>query len=144
MGAQPWYYFVPYQPDISQALQELRLQEFEAGRYYPATEFPGLAGPQMSDPQHSSIDEAVKASLDTGTRSILDIQRIANELDYQAVSPLPDEELLRLYGTTEPTREQVEAAMEFYEMLDRGQGFYLVTYRAGSPHQILFAGYSFD
>lgn len=144
MGAQPWYYFVPYQPDISLALQELRLREFEAGRYYPATEFPGLFAPETPGPQHSSIDEAVSASLDNGTRSILDIQRIANELDYHAVSPLPNEELLRLYGTIKPTREQVEAMMDFYEMLDRGQGIFLITYKAGAPHEILFAGYSFD
>lgn len=144
MGAQPWYYFVPYQPDISLALQELRLQEFEAGRYYPATEFPGLTPSETPGRQHSSIDQAVKASLDTGTRSILDIQRIANELDYQAVSPLPNEELLRLYGTIKPTRKQVEAMMDFYEMLDRGQGIFLITYQGGTPQEILFAGYSFD
>lgn len=144
MGAQPWYYFVPYQPDISLALQELRLREFEAGRYYPAIDFPMLATSESPGSKHSSIEEAVKASLDNGTRSILDIERTASELDYRTVSPLPTEELLVLYGTTMPTREQVEARMDFYEKLDRGQGIFLTTYKAGVPHEILFAGYSFD
>lgn len=34
MGASGWSYFVPYQPDINQALQELRQRIFEAASYY--------------------------------------------------------------------------------------------------------------
>ena len=33
MGGNPWNYFTPYQPDINSALQNLREQEFRAGRY---------------------------------------------------------------------------------------------------------------
>jgi hypothetical protein len=36
MGAEPWFYFVDYQSDINQCLQELRQREFKAGRYNPA------------------------------------------------------------------------------------------------------------
>ena len=35
MGADPYWYFVPYEPDIESALQKLRRREFEAGRYNP-------------------------------------------------------------------------------------------------------------
>ena len=37
MGADPWWYYVKYQEDIEDALQDLRQREFIAGRYYPAT-----------------------------------------------------------------------------------------------------------
>jgi hypothetical protein len=51
MGAEPWYYFVPYQPDINRALLELRQREFEAGRYNPAQWFPSFPpNPQSARP----------------------------------------------------------------------------------------------
>jgi len=34
MGASGWSYFVPYQPDIQKALQELREVVFQRGGYY--------------------------------------------------------------------------------------------------------------
>ncbi len=33
MGASGWYYFTPYQEDVSQALQDLRKEVFEKGAY---------------------------------------------------------------------------------------------------------------
>jgi hypothetical protein len=39
MGASGWSYFVPYQSDIEQALQELRQAVFERGAYYKPAEF---------------------------------------------------------------------------------------------------------
>ncbi len=35
MGAEPYFYFVKFNPDIDAALQELREREFKAGRYNP-------------------------------------------------------------------------------------------------------------
>lgn len=34
MGASEWRYFTPYQPDIQQALQQLRENVYRQGRYY--------------------------------------------------------------------------------------------------------------
>ena len=39
MGAEPYWYFVKYQPDVAAALEQLRQREFKAGRYNPATPF---------------------------------------------------------------------------------------------------------
>ena len=36
MGADFYGYFIPYQEDKNKALQELRIREFEAGRYRAA------------------------------------------------------------------------------------------------------------
>ena len=94
-------------------------------------------------PQHSSIEAALRASMQDGTRSILDMDRVSERPEYFAVSPLLETELVRLYGTTEPTHEMVEELL-FLEDAERGKGIYIVLYEDGAPSQILFAGYSFD
>jgi len=149
MGAEPWFYFVPYQSDISQALHDLRRQEFEAGRYNPVmprlySYFPLTADSPCPGKEHSSIKEAKRASGDDGTRSILDIERVSDHPQSQTVSPLDPRVLLDTYGTAKPTREQLENNMDFFELIDRGQGIYVIAYRGEEPSEIMFAGYSFD
>jgi hypothetical protein len=39
MGAEPYWYYIDYQSDISAALNTLRQREFEAGRYNPVIPF---------------------------------------------------------------------------------------------------------
>ena len=147
MGGHPWFYFVDYEPDINAALQKLREREFRAGRYNPAVDFPEFpVGPDAPAPgaQHASIEDAVEDADADGTRSILDMERVSDEPDFNAVAPLPDEDLLELFGTERPTREMVEGAEELYGLLDRGQGVYVVVYKDERPSEIFFAGYSFD
>jgi hypothetical protein len=147
MGAHPYFYFVKYQSDIDAALQELRAREFEAGRYNPVIpflEFP--LGPNSPAPgaQHSSIDEAMEDSDADGTRSILDLDHISDEPDFSAVTPVPPDELERLFGTDQPTHEMIEDNGELFENIERGQGIYVIAHKNGQPNEIFFAGYSFD
>ncbi len=144
MGAQPWYYFVAYESNIGHALQSLRAREFTAGRYHPAVRFPG--GPNSPSPgaQHQSIEAAMRAAGENGTRSILDITSVGDRPGYGRVVPLEPGRLLQLYGTTQPTREMVEQNMDFFEDLERGQGIYIILYSDGRPSEICFAGYSYD
>ncbi len=147
MGASPYFYFVNYQPDVNAALQELREREFRAGRYNPVMPFPPFpVGPQSPAPgaEHDSIAEALEDSDADGTRSILDLDHIADEPDFGAVTPLPEEILEDLYDTTQPTRAMIEGNMDFLEDIDRGQGIYIIAYKGGQPSEIFFAGYSFD
>jgi hypothetical protein len=72
------------------------------------------------------------------------MERISHEADYGAVTPLSEEDLLDLFGTTKPTREMVESNDELFDALERGQGVYIVTYQDDKPSEIFFAGYSFD
>jgi hypothetical protein len=147
MGAEPYFYFVPYQPDTNAALQELRAREFRAGRYNPVMPFLSFPIDQNAPSpgaQHASIAEAFEDADADGTRSILDLERIATEPDYGAVVPLDAEALKELYGTSQPSRAMVEENMDFFEDIERGQGIYLVVYKDGRPDEILFAGYSFD
>jgi hypothetical protein len=147
MGGHPWFYLVDYEADIDSALQKLRRREFQAGRYNPVVWFPEFPiGPQSAAPgaQHKSIEDALEAADADGTRSILDMEVVSDTPDYGTVAPLPDEELLELFGTTKPTREMVEGSDDLFEVLERGQGVYVVVYTNDQPSGIFFAGYSFD
>jgi hypothetical protein len=147
MGAHAYFYIVKYQPDLSRALQELREQEFRAGRYnpmMPLLSFPIGPSSPAPGPAHASIQQAIEASDADGTRSILDIQAIADEPDFCVAAPLPDAKLKSLYGTTQPGRQMVEQNMAFFEDIERGHCVYVILYNGGAPDEILFAGYSFD
>jgi hypothetical protein len=147
MGGHPWFYFVDYEQDVNAALQRLRQQEFRAGRYNPAIWFPEFPiGPQSpsSGAQHRSIKEALAAAGESGTRSILDMERVAAAPSSRAVAPLGREDLRRLFGTDRPTRDLVANSDELFEALERGQGVYIIVYKGNQPEEIFFAGYSFD
>jgi len=148
MGGHPYYYAVPYEPDINSALQSLRSREFEAGRYNPAVRFPKFQfdEPNVPSPgkQHASIAKALEASDAGGTRSILDIERIGESADFGVAVRLPAELLRKLYGTDEPTREMVTSNLDFLEDIKRGQAIYFVLFTGGEPSELFFAGYSYD
>jgi hypothetical protein len=177
MGSHPYCYFTPYQNDVQEALEGLREQEFKAGRYFPATsmaepplymfklKFPPDDTSPAPGARHGSIDEAIDASGETGTGSILDITRITDEPGFSAACPLPPHELIELFGTAEPTRERLETvlrpkrrdgmddaawaatlrlASRFWDPIGRGQARYVVVYDKAAPREIFFAGYSVD
>jgi hypothetical protein len=147
MGAHPYWYFVPFQSDVQAALDQLREREFKAGRYNPVVSFlnfPLGANAPAPGPKHPSIQKALAAAEEDGTRSILDIEQVADEPDFCTASPLDEELLEDLYGTTQPTRSMIEGNMDFMEEVDRGQCVYCTVHKDGKPHEILFAGYSFD
>jgi len=150
MGGEPWFYIVPYQPNITQALNELKQREFNAGRYNPATPFPtfpvDLQAPALGA-RHKTMQEALRASGADGTRSILDMQRVAErpgEAGYGVITLVEKESLLECFGTTWPTREMIEDDLDILESADRGQGVYTLIYRDGQPAKIFFGGVSYD
>jgi len=149
MGGEPYWYYVKYEADINAALQKLRALEFKAGRYTPVIQFPSKLfplGPNSPAPgaKHASIEAALQASGESGSRSILDLYRVAATPDFGAVRPMSEKVLMNIYGTTRPTRKMVEDNMEFLEDVDRGQGVYIIFYKDDKPDGICFAGYSFD
>jgi hypothetical protein len=147
MGGHPYWYVVPYQQNLQAALDDLRAREFKAGRYNPVMPFPDFpVGPDSPTPgaQHRTIDEALEDSDADGTRSILDIMRIADEPDYSTASPVDPSILEEMFGTSRPTREMIEENMDFLDDIERGQAAYIILYENDKPSEILFAGYSFD
>jgi hypothetical protein len=136
-----------YEPDVNAALQRLRQQESQAGRYNPVIWFPEFPiGRQSPSPgaQHRSIAGALTAAGESGTRSIIDMERVAAPPSYRAVAPLGREDLQRLFGTDRPTRDLVANSDELFEALERGQGVYIIVYKGNQLEEIFFAGYSFD
>ena len=132
MGAEPWQYFVPYEQDTQAALEKLKEREFRAGRF------------RFSEENPTTIEEAREIADADGTGSILDIDQVGDEPDFGVVVPLSAENLVELYGTAQPTHEMIEANLDFYEDIERGQGIYIVVYKGGKPAEIFFAGYSYD
>jgi hypothetical protein len=147
MGAHPYWYAVEYRPDVDAALHELREREFRAGRYNPVMrfiDFPITQASPAPGAQHRTIEEALADTDADGTRSILDISGIADEPDFSVAYPLSPEMLQDLYGTTQPSLAAVEANMDFFDDVERGQCIYIVCYTVGMPTELFFAGYSYD
>jgi len=135
MGGHPYWYYAKYQPDLNAALQALREQEFQAGRYNPVMwmlDFPITEDSPTPGAQHPSIEAALEASECDGTRSILDISQISEtpyrysivelvtalqSMDYDKFGgfhtafPLAPAELVNLFGTEQPTHEMVESVV---------------------------------
>ena len=171
MGASGWSYSTPYDENVEAALRRLQREVFERGDYYKPWEEIWrhhdsiLAKPldrlEAHERQYikmmksfrlpdrnfvpSSIQELLEHNAESGTHSILDIFGIADEPIFGAATPVPEEELIRAFGTTRPTAEQVEASgIDFGENLERWQAIYYMVYKDGRPHEIRFEGCSGD
>jgi hypothetical protein len=153
MGADPYWYFVPYEADFDAALQKLRQREFQAGRYNPVTPFltfpidPSVPGPGA---MHDSIEQVMEECDESGTRSILDIAHVApapfdgSGMPYFTAFPLDQADVENLFGTSKPSREQIETNQRMWDRIERGSAVYTVVFDRGEPHEIFFGGYSFD
>jgi hypothetical protein len=111
--------------------------------------------PNRSMPKHdpkkpSTIDELLEEQGESGTHSILDIQRISPVPEFGAVSPMPTERLREIFGTDRPTRKMVESKQGDYDLVEdpfvseRWQGIYFTVYRDAKPDEIYFMGTSGD
>ena len=81
---------------------------------------------------------------ESGTHSILDITRVGKRAGHATAFPLGPDHLLDAFGTTEPTRAEVEASkLAFAEDL-HWQAVYFAVYRNGSPVEWAFVGSSGD
>ncbi|HXY36016.1 MAG TPA: hypothetical protein VEI07_17400 [Planctomycetaceae bacterium] len=148
MGAHPYSYLVPYQHDLQRALDELREREFEQGRYNPVMmyppEFVDERTPRGPGRQHDTINEALEAAEEDGTRSILDIELVGDEAEFGVARRLTEEELEQYFGTTTPNRAQVLDNTPT-EDVERGQAVCVPVYdEDGLPLAIYFFGYSCD
>ena len=132
MGAEPYEYTVPYEPDIQAALEKLRQRVFESKEFN---------GAELDPPTPEAAFELTEAD---GTRSILDINRISDEPDFCCAAPFSPEELEQYFGTQRPTEVMVRDQDDFWEDLERGMARYVILFEGDEPNGIYFAGYSFD
>lgn len=142
MGGEYWEYYTPFKKDVATTLEGLRQQEFAAGRY------------NMSHLRPPTIEQAFLNTDADGTRSILDMERVASSPEMGAVSPIPRDRLIAIFGTDRPTRAVMEKALQSpdnetmdddIEEIERGEGRYIVLYdEEDRPVEIFFCGYSYD
>jgi hypothetical protein len=92
-----------------------------------------------------TIDELLEMVAEDGTHSILDIAHVGPDLDFGVAAPLPPSRVVGVFGSAQPTHEQVEANWdEIAEGLERWQAYYLTVYRDGQPAEYVFIGCSGD
>ena len=160
MGADPYWYYVPYEEDKNNALQKLRKREFEAGRYNPVMfKFDeslnwGLIDIEKTYPKiHETIEEIFEDewAIDQGTSSILDLNEISETECFGGAYILKKEELIKYFNTEKPTREIIENKVwdywaytgDYVESV-RGRGICITVYDDDMPTELYFAGYSWD
>ncbi|HZT42725.1 MAG TPA: hypothetical protein VFA07_11220 [Chthonomonadaceae bacterium] len=165
MGATGWTYWIPYQSDLDKALRELKEQVFARGEYnkpFTAEDYLEILG-EKADPRLAralpsrasltppqTIGELLRQCAESGTGSILDIERVAAEPQFGAIAPLPNETLRNLFGTEKPTQEMVAQwagripTIEEPRLYRREQGIYVITYQGGEPNQVYIEGCSGD
>jgi hypothetical protein len=148
MGGSPYWYYVPYEDDKNSALNKLRNKEFEAGRYYPVMDdidFPVTGESECPGKQHKTIEEAIEAAEENGTRSILDIHTVSDEDDYCIARILTEDELEDYFGTIKPDKQTIEDSFDnFMDDIERGQALCITVYENELPSELFFVGYSFD
>ena len=132
MGGWPYQYVVPYQEDPQAALDGLRKDVFERGEYYG------------SEARPRTIKEALRRSGDSGTRSILDIERITKDPALRCAAPLTNDEMARYFGGQTPTIKMVQDCEDLWQDLERGMARSVLIYEGAAPKEIVFIGYSFD
>jgi hypothetical protein len=92
-----------------------------------------------------SITELLERAGESGTHSILDIERVSEQPGFGVAAPLSADSLRQVFETDVPTHEEVERRWpDVAEQLGRWQACYLVVYRDGEPHEYAFIGCSGD
>lgn len=145
---------------------------FEAGRYNPLNPFPldfdlnqSVKEIEPDVVSSKSIEEAIEAAMESGTRSILDINKVADEPGPGIATSIPSNYLSRFFRTDQPTREMVEASLfeeypemeeeedveyyedgiiDIYDLVSRGFCRQIIIYENNHPSEICFFWYSWD
>jgi hypothetical protein len=148
-----WSYWVPYDPDVSAALQRLREEIFERGDYLMADSIVSVGSrliipPSDSRPKPATIKELQERVGKSGTHSILDMTCISPTPKRKAISPLPESSLKEYFGSMTPAPSDVQEIYDFGSLekfvTKRWRGIYIVAYFEGEPSDIFFAGCSGD
>jgi hypothetical protein len=164
MGATGWSYFVPYQPNLDAALQQLRQHVFTDGMFEGHPDYhkqlleglrPFLTSEEIWQSETyihdleaclpTSIEHALELCKGSGTHSILDIRTISEQPEFETASPLNPSQLEEIFGTITPTYEQFRQSdilERIHFLRHRNQGAYVILYRDGVPDQIWFGGRS--
>lgn len=147
---------IPEPNDMRAVLEELVAQSPNAGLARQQMEeavarLEQLRRMMPSEPtKAATIEELLEQRAENGTHSILDVLQVSNVPTFGAVSRMPSEELVKLFGTDKPTRRMVEGKLGDYDLVEhplvseRWQGIYFIVYRDAEPDELYFMGTSGD
>ena len=172
MGSSMWLYWADYEPDFEMVLQKARRAVFDAGEYFlgpkPPLEWLGepidpddpwdpdvpkdyleyLTWLKNAGDRPATIEDLIRwnGPWGEGTQSIIDIERISDELfTVQSSTLVPDDLLLEIFGTVKPAAEMInDHGMELFELTSRGTAVHIVVYEDGQPDKIVYVGATFD
>ncbi len=174
MGASDWCYKTNYHDDPNVALQKLREDVFASGRYGYSTASVSIrdlpkdtpfAGRVLFGffalsshmnaiatwalrgfPLARSIDDAVAIAGDSGTHSIIDIQKCSSRPSIGCAWPVHSRLLEKTFGTQKPLDDDVSrwTAQMLSRDLDRWQCMYFAVHRDDVPVAYYFVGSSGD
>jgi hypothetical protein len=109
-----------------------------------------LTGPRKRRPAPKTIKQLLKQCEDSGTHSILDMERVASTPSFGAIAPLSPQQCIGLFGTEQPTHAVVEKwtaridPPDAAPLYDRWEGIYIIVYKDSKPDEIYFEGCSGD
>jgi len=145
-----------YREEMGQAIDFLAEQykDLPAAARVHTDLFLSMARTAMRQPRIKrrarTIKELLRQCGESGTHSILDIDRISDVRGLSAIVPLSSEQVLDLFGTDQPTHDTVERWSQRIDPLgaeplyDRWEGIYVVVYKDGQPDEVYFEGCSGD
>lgn len=142
MGASAWRYVVPYEDDLGEALDAL--QDDLLARHDYHFEPVGRPWPATTDELWGHEDVH-----DSGTHSALDLHEVIaadGADDFGTLRPLTQDERVRFFGTTTPTRADLDRADDALSGFgQRWSGYSTVLHDVhGKPEAIAIWGYSGD
>ena len=146
MGGEPWKIVSPWCSEIERVLHSTRERVFREGSYRqlrrPFTSLDALDAFFM-EPSDEDLESGDAFG---GTESILDIRAVGTEREPGCTAPLSTQDVSRIFGTETPSAADLTPQREaaIYNLLTRGDSYYVVLYANGNPAEVAFYGYSWD
>lgn len=170
MGASSWIYFTAWREDPREALQELQAQEIRRSTsvrrrttshattavrnaerllatspHLPPEVRRAIEGTIENLKKLAAPGEAEAADDEGGSHSILDVIGVGEKRDVLVATPVADADLERLFGTTRPTRAQVEdKRFPLMTLRPAQHPCYLAVFEGEEPVEWCFAGATGD
>ena len=129
--------------DTADAEKGHKSMEDTLARAAAGGEIPAKARQRQAMP--ASIEELLESTEEAGTHSILDVDRNSDTPGFAQSLRLSNEELIDLFGTTMPDKQQVDDETDqLFDLRNVWEGVYILVHENEQPTEILFIGKSGD
>ena len=147
MGGHPYWYFVPYQQNLQQALDDLRAAEphiWPILSVIPSSSSPSLPSPRRTRGRSTRPSRPRwRRPKQTGPARFWTCPASARHPEYCVAAP-PPAKLTELYGHGASTHEMLESSRDFIEVVRARQVRLRDRLSGSDPGQSSFGGYSYD